>query len=125
MSNSSRHSCIRNKQWIFYDNFSVFGQIENLWIDKIGFEDIYVTFRELDNINGILGDTLDPGGVRHEIRPIRMRHLQSDFRARKEPFWEVYVVKFSLYSKLVLEILTLYRRGKLLQHFIMIAVALL
>ena len=116
---------MRNKQWIFYDNFSVFGQIENLWIDKIGFEDIYVTFRELDNINGILGDTLDPGGVRHEIRPIRMRHLQSDFRARKEPFWEVYVVKFSLYSKLVLEILTLYRRGKLLQHFIMIAVALL
>ena len=50
---------MRNKQWIFYDNLSVFGQIENLWIDKIGFEDIYVTFRELDNINGILGDTLD------------------------------------------------------------------
>ena len=45
-----------------------------------------------------------PGGVCHEIRPIRMRHLWSDFRARKEPFSEVYVVKFSLYSKLVLRI---------------------
>ena len=63
--------------------------------------------------------------MRHEIRPIRMRHLQSDFLARKEPFSEVYVVKFSLYSKLVLVISTLYRRGKLLEHFILIAVALL
>ena len=35
------------------------------------------------------------GGVRHEIRPIRMLHLYSDFRARKESFSEVYVVKFS------------------------------
>ena len=42
-----------------------------------------------------------PGGVRHQIRPIRMRHLWSDFGAWKEPFTEVYVVKFSLYSKLV------------------------
>ena len=41
------------------------------------------------------------GGMHHEIRPIRMRHLWSDFRAWKEPFAEVYVVKFSLYSKLV------------------------
>ena len=32
-------------------------------------------------------------------------------------------MKFSLYSKLVLVILTLYRRGKLLEHFISIAVA--
>ena len=47
------------------------------------------------------------------------------FRARKEPFLEVYVVKFSLYSKLVLVISTLFRRGKLLEHFILIAVALL
>ena len=47
------------------------------------------------------------------------------FRARKEPFSEVYVVKFSLYSKLVLVISTLYRRGKLSEHFILIAVALL
>ena len=35
------------------------------------------------------------------------------------------MVKFSLYSKLVLVISTLYRRGKLLEHFILIAVALL
>ena len=54
-----------------------------------------------------------------------MRHLSSDFRARKELFAEVYVVKFSLYSKLVLIISTLYCRGKLLEHFILIAVALL
>ena len=33
--------------------------------------------------------------------------------------------KFSLYSKLLLVISTLYRRGKLLEHFILIAVALL
>ena len=68
---------------------------------------------------------VDAGCMRHEIRPIRMRHLYSDFRARKEPFWEVYVVKFSLYSKLVLVISTLYRRGKLSEPFISIAVALL
>ena len=41
------------------------------------------------------------GGVRHEIRPIRMRYLWSDFRAGEEPFSEVYMVKFSIYSKLV------------------------
>ena len=35
------------------------------------------------------------------------------------------MVKFSLYSKLVLVMSTLYRRGKLLEHFILIAVALL
>ena len=35
------------------------------------------------------------------------------------------MVKFLLYSKLVLVISTLYRRGKLLEHFILIAVALL
>ena len=35
------------------------------------------------------------------------------------------MVKFSLYSKLVLVISTLYHRGKLLEHFILIAVALL
>ena len=34
-------------------------------------------------------------------------------------------MKFSLYSKLLLVISTLYRRGKLLEHFILIAVALL
>ena len=68
---------------------------------------------------------LKAGGVRQEIRPIRMRHLWSDFRAREQLFSEVYVVKFSLYSKLVLVISTLYRRGKLLEHFILIAVALL
>ena len=35
------------------------------------------------------------------------------------------MVKVSLYSKLLLVISTLYRRGKLLEHFILIAVALL
>ena len=35
------------------------------------------------------------------------------------------MVKFSLYSKLVLVISTLYRRGKLLEHFILIEVVLL
>ena len=38
---------------------------------------------------------------------------------------EVYVVKFSIYSKLVYVISALYSRGKLLEHFILIAVALL
>ena len=33
-------------------------------------------------------------------------------------------VKFSLYSKFVWVIWTLYRRGKLLEHFVLIAVAL-
>ena len=35
------------------------------------------------------------------------------------------MVKFSLYSRLELVISTLYRRGKLLEHFILIAVVLL
>ena len=39
--------------------------------------------------------------VRHEIRPIRMRYLWSDFRAWKELFSEVYMMTFLLYSKLV------------------------
>ena len=34
------------------------------------------------------------------------------------------MVKFSLYSKFVLEISTLYRLEKLLEHFILLAVAL-
>ena len=38
------------------------------------------------------GQYMLPGDVRHEIRPIRMRYLQSDFCARKEPFSEVYTV---------------------------------
>ena len=29
---------MRNEQWIFYENFSVFGQIENLWMDKITYK---------------------------------------------------------------------------------------
>ena len=27
--------CMCNEQWICYENFSVFGQIENLWTDEI------------------------------------------------------------------------------------------
>ena len=26
---------MRNEQWIFYNNLSVFGQIKNIWIKKI------------------------------------------------------------------------------------------
>ena len=33
--NSNRYSCMRNEQWLFYEIFSVFGQIKNLWTDKI------------------------------------------------------------------------------------------
>ena len=47
------------------------------------------------------------------------------FELEKGLISEVYVVKFSLYSKLVLVISTLYRRGKLLEHFILIVVTLL
>ena len=36
-----------NKQWIFYEN-SVFGQIENLWMDENVLEDIYIKFRETE-----------------------------------------------------------------------------
>ena len=31
---------MRNKVWIFYKNFSISGQIKNLWLVKI--EDIYI-----------------------------------------------------------------------------------
>ena len=70
------------------------------------------------------GQYMLPGDVRHEIRPIRMRYLQSDFCARKEPFSEVYMVKVSVYFKLVLVISTLYRRGKLLEHLIVVTLPL-
>ena len=33
--NSKRHFCMRNEQRIFYENFSVFGQIENLRMNNI------------------------------------------------------------------------------------------
>ena len=36
---------MRNEQWIFYENFSVFGQIENLWSFL---EDIYIKFRKTE-----------------------------------------------------------------------------
>ena len=47
------------------------------------------------------------------------------FSLWKDPFSEVFVMKFSLYSKFVYVISTLYRPGKLLEHFILLAVALL
>ena len=34
---TSVKSCTRDEQWIFYENFSVSGQIENLWMDEIKF----------------------------------------------------------------------------------------
>ena len=39
-----------------------------------------------------LQPSLQPGGVRHETRPIRMQFLQSDCRAWKEPFSELYII---------------------------------
>ena len=33
VSNSNQNSCMCNEQWIFYENFSVFGKIENLWME--------------------------------------------------------------------------------------------
>ena len=33
-SDSSLHSCMRNEQWIIYENLSVLGQIENLWMNE-------------------------------------------------------------------------------------------
>ena len=39
---------MHNEQWIFYENFSVFGQIENLWIDLSFLEDIYIKFRKTE-----------------------------------------------------------------------------
>ena len=38
---------MRNEQWISNENFSVLGQIENLWMDYI-LEDIYIKFRETE-----------------------------------------------------------------------------
>ena len=35
LSNSNLHSCMRNKQWIFYNNLSLFDHITNLWIVKM------------------------------------------------------------------------------------------
>ena len=38
----NQHSCVRSVQWIFYENFSVFGQIiENLWVDEIALQ-VYI-----------------------------------------------------------------------------------
>ena len=61
-----------------------------------------------------LSVSLSTGGVRPEIRPIRRGNLESDFCAWKVPFSEVYMVKFSLYSKPVQVNSTLYHHGKLL-----------
>ena len=38
------------------------------------------------NIQEYSSHDLQPGGVRHEVRPIRMRYLSSDFRAAKSRF---------------------------------------
>ena len=35
MSSSNRHSCMHHEQWIFCEDFSVFGQIENLRMNNI------------------------------------------------------------------------------------------
>ena len=37
---------MRHEQWIFYKDFPVFGHIENLRMDNIFSEDIYIKFRE-------------------------------------------------------------------------------
>ena len=38
-------SCMCNEEQVFYENFSVFGQIENLWRDKIASKHLH-QFRE-------------------------------------------------------------------------------
>ena len=39
---------MRNEQWIIYENWSVFGQIENLLNELKFLEDIYIKFRETE-----------------------------------------------------------------------------
>ena len=63
-------------------------------------------------------------GVRHEIRPIRTRHLCRHFCARKEPLREVYEVKFSLFSTLVILFSELYLILKFLEYHILVLVRL-
>ena len=63
--------------------------------------------------------TYKPGGAASRASANR-----SDFRACEEPLSEVYMVKFSFYSKLVWVISTLDRDRKLLEHFILIVVTL-
>ena len=46
--NSNLHSCIRNQQWVFYDNFSVFGQIKKSLNGQNCFEDIHVKFKKTE-----------------------------------------------------------------------------
>ena len=50
-----------------------------------------------------------PGGVRHEIRPIIMRYLWSDFGSWKDGFLESYAFEFSLFSNRVVLFSKLYR----------------
>ena len=40
---------MRDEQWIFHENFSVFGQIENLWKGAWHcFEDTFIKFKETE-----------------------------------------------------------------------------
>ena len=58
--------------------------------------------------NGCVGDWSTPiiamltGGVRHEIRPIRMRYLINSFREHKQHSGEVSVLKISSLTKTVI-----------------------
>ena len=48
VSNSSLHSCIHNEQRIFYNNFSVFGQIRKTLNGQNCFEDIAIKYRKTE-----------------------------------------------------------------------------
>ena len=48
VSNLNRHSSIPNEQWIFWENFSAFGQIENPLNGLNVLEDIYIKFMETE-----------------------------------------------------------------------------
>ena len=43
-------SCMLNDSEYFNENFSASGQIENLWMDKICFENIYIKLREIEMV---------------------------------------------------------------------------
>ena len=43
-----RHFCMRNEQWIFYQNFSLFGQIKKSLNRLSSLEDIYIKFRKTE-----------------------------------------------------------------------------
>ena len=80
--------------------------------------------RQLVRFSRLTRLSLSAGGVRHEIWPIRTRHLCRHFRSRKEPLREVYEVKFSLFSTLIILFSELYLILKFLEYPILVLVRL-